>query len=220
MQATWEGALAQLSTDPRFTLSALPVHARQQLFAQHVSALREKALSALHALFAAHTQADPLNTPFTALPLSALIAAPPVQKLGLDDAHHLEDAYARWRGAKRNEAERAFQAMLGENAFVEFWGRVRKDQMTQKGREDAERMGVKMDDDDIIGEEEGEEEGEKVDLKALARGIDVREIEKVLRNDRRYTVFDHIPDVREKWIRDHLERLAAPKLSVHVPEHA
>jgi transcription elongation regulator 1 len=62
-----------------------------------------------------------------------------------------------------------------------------------------------------------------------------------VQNDKRYLMFDHVPEQRERWLRvstrtdaehpnrasncdlllkDYLSQLAAPKLSVHVPESA
>lgn len=61
--------------------------------------------------------------------------------------------------------------MLSENAFLEFWGRLGK--IGGKGVDET----ILNDD---IGEEEGEE-GERVDMKKLAKGIDIKEIVKVLK---------------------------------------
>lgn len=62
--------------------------------------------------------------------------------------------------------------MMAENSFVEFWGRLGK-----IGGEGVDG-GVKADE---IGEDEGEAFGGKVDMKVLAKNIDVSDIEKVLR---------------------------------------
>ncbi|KAL5521253.1 hypothetical protein ACEPAG_9176 [Sanghuangporus baumii] len=208
--ATWKSSLEQLRTDPRFVHSALPFSAQQVLFNKHVDALRNKHLEALHSLFEAH--ALTLNTEFSELPLTSIQTSLPAQKLSLDkDIDALGREYRRWLHGRISRAEGEFQQMLNENSFVEFWGRVRK------MREEAEgSMKFEIGAEDLPGEED---ETGKVDLKALAKSVDVREIERVLKSDRRYTIFDHIPDQREKWIREHIENLAAPKLSVHVPEH-
>ncbi|CUA74190.1 glu-rich pro-rich WW domain-containing protein [Rhizoctonia solani] len=123
----------------------------------------------------------------------------------------LADEYARWQRTKVTEARHAFDALLGENSFVEFWGRLAK-----IGGEGVEG-GVPVDQDDEENEE-GEGGGGKVDMKALAKNVDVSEMEKVLKHDKRYTIFDHVPEQREQWIRDYLSRQSAPKLSVHAPE--
>ncbi len=62
--------------------------------------------------------------------------------------------------------------MLTENAFVEFWGRLGK-----IGGEGVDG-GVKADD---LGEGEGEGGGGNVDMKVLAKNVDVGEMEKVLK---------------------------------------
>ncbi|EJD07772.1 uncharacterized protein FOMMEDRAFT_16371 [Fomitiporia mediterranea MF3/22] len=208
--ATWTSSLDQLKTDPRFTHSILPNQTRQTLFHKHVGALRNKHLLALHALFEAH--APVLNTEFAELPISSIQTSLPAQKLRLDnDTDALEREYREWRAARTARAEHEFQDMLNENAFIEFWGRVRK--MREEGEGGIK---VEIGAEDLAGEED---ESGKIDLKTLAKSVDVQEIERVLKNDKRYTVFDHIPDQREKWIRAHIEKLAAPKLSVHISEH-
>jgi hypothetical protein len=61
--------------------------------------------------------------------------------------------------------------MLGESSSIELWGRLGK-----IGGEGVEG-GIKAND---LGEDEGEGGGSKVDMKQLAKTIDVEEIEKVL----------------------------------------
>jgi len=204
-----------MKIDPRFDQTALPLKQRQLLFHRHVAALRAKHTAALHALFAAH--APTLDTPFSALPLSSIQTSLPATKLRYDAEHDeigraLEQEYRSWRNQRIVQAEKEFQEMLDENAFVEFWGRVRK---MKEGTDGGMKVDVGA--EDLAGEEDNGD-GEKADLKTLAKSIDVKEIERVLKNDKRYTIFDHIPDEREKWIRAHIEKLAAPKLSVHVGE--
>ena len=72
-----------------------------------------------------------------------------------------------------NEARKAFDDMLLENSFVEFWGRLGK-----LGGEGADGS-VKRDDDG--DEEEGEGGGGNVDMKKLAKNVDITEMEKVLK---------------------------------------
>ena len=88
--------------------------------------------------------------------------------------------------------------------------------------------GNEEDDDDEVEGGEGEEGGGKADLTGMAAKIDLREIEAVLRvsrahflpsesasadeiaatpfvpslqQDKRYKVFDHVPEQREQWVR-------------------
>lgn len=62
--------------------------------------------------------------------------------------------------------------MLAENSFVEFWGRLGK-----IGGEGIDG-GVKADE---MGEGEGEGGGGTVDMKALARNVDIHDMEKVIK---------------------------------------
>ncbi|KAF8739019.1 FF domain, partial [Rhizoctonia solani] len=235
--ATWDSSLSTLESDSRFQHASqvLPIGAQRAKFAAHTEHLRARYISQLHALFEAHMTS--LNMPAEALPKSVRGSLPAV-KLGFvtddlekegpgDDQEMLDDddtsksqgrlnkgladEYARWQRNKVAEARVAFDALLGENSFVEFWGRLAK-----MGGEGI-NGGVPIDGDDEENEE-GEGGGGKVDMKALAKNVDVSEMEKVLRHDKRYTIFDHVPEQREQWIRDYLSRQAAPKLSVHAPE--
>ena len=61
--------------------------------------------------------------------------------------------------------------MMGENSFVEFWGRL--------GKIGGAGVDSSIQNDDI-GEEENED-GERVDMKKLAKAVDVKEILKVLK---------------------------------------
>ncbi|CCO33875.1 Transcription elongation regulator 1 AltName: Full=Formin-binding protein 28 [Rhizoctonia solani AG-1 IB] len=235
--ATWDSSLPALESDPRFQHASQVLHvgAQRAKFAAHVEHLRARYISQLHALFEAHMTG--LNMPAEALPKSVRGSLPAV-KLGFvtddldkegpgededmaDDEDNsksqarlnrgLADEYARWQRGKVTEARLAFDALLGENSFVEFWGRLAK-----MGGEGV-NGGVPVDEDDDENEE-GEGGGGKVDMKALAKNVDVSEMEKVLKHDKRYAIFDHVPEQREQWIRDYLSRQAAPKLSVHAPE--
>ncbi|KIM22077.1 hypothetical protein M408DRAFT_333084 [Serendipita vermifera MAFF 305830] len=137
----------------------------------------------------------------------------------------LRDEFESWQRRRFSEARVAFDAMLAENAFVEFWGRVGKMGLTDQ--EEKARLGKMVFADEgaagaanAVEEEEEGEEGEggggKRDLQALAKGVDVGEVEKVLKRDKRYIVFDYMPQERERWLTDHLRGLSAPKASVHV----
>ncbi|KZT72468.1 HSP90-domain-containing protein [Daedalea quercina L-15889] len=200
-QTTWDGALPQLKTDPRFVNSPLPLNQQIHLFHAHVAAVRAKHMASLHGLFESHTPS--LATKFTDLPVSSLVSSLPATKLGFDIGH-LEEEFKAWQRERTHQARLAFDQMLGENAFVEFWGRLGK--IGGKGVDEA----IKADD---LGDDAEEEQ---VDMKALAKNVDLNEMVKVLKNDKRYLVFDHVPELREQWLRDYLSQLPPPKLSVHV----
>lgn len=100
-----------------------------------------------------------------------MIDDPVVKRLDLDpDA--LEDRFNAWRRASEAEARREFDTMLGENSFVEFWGRMRKKTL------DEEARGVR---EDEMEEGEGMGDGGAADLTVLAKQIDLEEIKSVLR---------------------------------------
>lgn len=157
--------LPQLKTDPRFTRSVLPLNQQIHLFHVHIGQLRAKHLSGLYALFDSH--APLLSTSFTELPVSSLLTSLPATKLGLD-IHALEDEYERWNRERTTEARKAFDEMLAENSFVEFWGRLGK-------------IGGQGVDKTIKADDIGEDDEEIVDMKALAKTVDLNEVVKVLR---------------------------------------
>lgn len=131
--------------------------------------LRSKHLNSLHALFSAHTPS--LASPFSQLPLESIEKSLPAIKLGFD-SRELERVFDKWQRERTFDARKAFDEMLTENAFVEFWGRLGK-----LGGEGVDG-GVTAED---LGEDEGEGFGGKVDMKALAKNVDLKEIVKVLK---------------------------------------
>ncbi|KAH9938277.1 uncharacterized protein B0H18DRAFT_966380 [Fomitopsis serialis] len=200
-QVTWDGVVPQLKKDPRFVHSPLPLNQQVHLFHAHVAALRAKHITSLHGLFESHTPS--LATKFTDLPVASLVSSLPATKLG-SNVDRLEEEFKAWQRERSHQARLAFDQMLSENAFVEFWGRLGK--IGGKGVDGT----IKVDD---LGEDAEEEQ---VDMKALAKNVDLNEMVKVLKNDKRYLVFDHVPELREQWLRDYLSQLPPPKLSVHV----
>ncbi|KAI0254742.1 Hsp90 protein-domain-containing protein [Lactifluus subvellereus] len=196
-QATWESSLVQLQTDPRFRHSSLPLSHQHRLFEEHVGQLRTKHLDNLHALF--HSKAPSLATEFTALPITSLLTSLPATKLGFD-VFKLEGEFDRWQRTRTTDARKAFDDMLHENSFIEFWGRLNK-----LGGEGADG-GVKRDDDG--DEDEGEAGGGNVDMKKLAKSVDITEMERVLKGDKRYIMFEHVPEQRERWLRVRMRLLS------------
>ena len=169
LQMTWAAALPQLKTDPRFRNSPLPPNLQLHLFRGYVGHLRSKHMNGLYTLFGSYTPT--LATSFSALPLSSLLASLPVTKLGFD-IKGLESEFDKWQRERTREARKAFDEMLAGNSFVEFWGRLGK-----IGGEGVDG-GVKADE---IEDDEGEGGGGKVDMKVLAKSIDVGDMEKVLK---------------------------------------
>ncbi|KAG6810417.1 hypothetical protein H0H92_011956, partial [Tricholoma furcatifolium] len=172
-QTTWDVALPQLKSDPRFRNSPLQPNHQLHLFHSHVEHLRSRHVKSMYALFEAH--APTLAVRFDDLPVTSLLSAPPVVKLGYN-SRDLEQTFDRWQRERHSESRKAFDEMLSENSFVEFWGRLGK-----IGGEGVDG-GVKADETEG---DEGEGGGGKVDMKALAKNVDVEEVEKVLKNDKR-----------------------------------
>jgi len=134
-------------------------------------------LDSLHALFISHSPS--LAAEFAALPVASLHSSLPATKLGFD-VFKLEEEFDRWQRIRTTEARKAFDDMLHENSFVEFWGRLGK-----LGGDGVEG-GVKRDGDGDEGEGEGEGGGGNVDMKKLAKSVDITEMEKVLKVRARY----------------------------------
>ncbi|KAF8138301.1 Hsp90 protein-domain-containing protein [Boletus edulis] len=203
-QLSWDAVLPQLKTDSRFTNSLLPRDQQLHLFHSHVHQLRSKYLNSLHALFSAHTPS--LAASFSQLPLESIEKSLPTTKLGFDIGE-LEKEFDKWQRERTSGARKAFDDMLTENAFVKFWGRLRK-----MGGEGVDG-GVAAED---LGENEGEGFGGKVDMKVLAKNVDLEDIVKVLKNDKRYMMFEHVPDQRERWIRVSMRLLRSLVLTLCV----
>ena len=85
----------------------------------------------------------------------------------------LEGEFDKWQRTRTTEARKAFDDMLQENSFVEFWGRLGK-----LGGEGVEG-GVKRDEDE--DDDAGEGGGGNVDMKKLAKSVDITEMVKVLK---------------------------------------
>ncbi|TFK28756.1 HSP90-domain-containing protein [Coprinopsis marcescibilis] len=188
-QTNWDTAIEQLRIDPRFINSPLSQNIQVKLFHAHIAHLRIKHLSALHSLFEENSPS--LKTKFEELPISSFITSQQVVKLGYD-IHQLEGEYNRWQRERYTEARRAFDEMLTENSFVEFWGRL------SKMKDVTLDQGLQVTSEDI-GEDD--EPVNQLNMKALAQSVDIGEMVKVLKRDRRYAIFDCSPEDREKWLR-------------------
>ena len=182
------------------------VDGRRALFDEHMEHLRGKRRDLLAKLFAKHAQ-DALQTGGDVI-LPLVRADPAYIESALPrfvgDTHQgqqhttLEaefDAWDQWRHA---QARREFQDMLRENAFVDFWGRLQK-------RDKSEA--------DTIDEDD---EGTMVSLLDMASQLDIQAMESVLKMDKRYKVFAHVPEQRTAWVRAYLQSLSVPKRAVRL----
>jgi transcription elongation regulator 1 len=139
---------------------------KRRVFDTHIARIAGKRSNALYQLFQNHTPT--LDTAYDSV-YPKIVDDPIVQRLGLD-VNSLEDRWRAWLAAQVSDARIQFDVMLGENSFVEFWGKMRKKEV------DEAAAAVKKDPD-----EEDEEEEAGADLTKLAQQIDLNEIKAVLR---------------------------------------
>jgi len=106
-----------------------------------------------------------------------------------------------WQADRTKTARKEFDELLNENSFVGFWGGVGKmgvQEGKEKGTMGTVVPGMEDIEDGPVDEDEGA--GGKVDLKTLAKGIGRKQVEDVLKSDKRYQVFAHIPEQRTQWV--------------------
>lgn len=187
-QVTWQDILPILQQDVRFAHPALRMGDKRRIFEEHIARLGANKGDALNKLFA--TAAPELHTPYEEV-YAAIADDPLVARLGLAGAA-LEERFAAWRRAREVEARREFDTLLSENKFVDFWGRMRNKEL------DESAANVEEQEEREAGE--GLHDGGDADMVALAQKMDLSEVKAVLRRDRRYRQFDHIPEERERWL--------------------
>lgn len=157
-----------LQADPRFNHPSLNPHDKRRMFENHLAQLGSKRSNDLDQLFKTHVTT--LATTYDEI-YPKIVDDFTVKRLGLQ-GEALEDRFKAWHRMRESEARREFDQMLGENSFVEFWGRMRKKKL------DEAALKVEADE---MGEGEGLGEGGAADLTALAKQIDLNEIKAVLR---------------------------------------
>lgn len=201
--ARFDDVAPTLAADSRFDAPSLHPTDKRRLFDAHQQKLYRSRVGDVESLFAAH--ATSLTTPFDAV-LPAISSDPHVTRLVGSDFNQLESLYDGWLARRTRQAREDFTQMLKENSVLEHWGRMKKMEKREKGK--------------LIGEEGVREdsEDEEPDAREMAEQIDLKAIHAVLRNDKRYLEFDHVPEDRERWVEDYVNNLAAPKTTVHQRE--
>lgn len=190
-EMTWQDALPILRQDGRYAHPSLREGDKRRLFENHMARLGANKSNALSALFASASPS--LDTRFDEV-YAKISEDPLVVRLGLGP-DTLRERYDTWAKGRDVTARAELNTLLAENSFVEFWGKMRKKTLDEAA--------AKIKDEDI---ESGDEEAE-ADIIALARQVDLDEIKTILRRDKRYRQFDHIPEERERWIREYLENM-------------
>ncbi|GAA6013926.1 hypothetical protein JCM10207_000168 [Rhodosporidiobolus poonsookiae] len=204
-KARFEDLAPTLSRDPRFDAPSLHPSDKRRFFDQHQQKLYRTRLSDVESLFAQHSPA--LTTPFHDV-LPSISSDPHVSRLVGTDYDHLEQLYSAWMARREQQARKDFTTMLKENAVVEHWGRMKK----MEKREKATLIGEEGTRNDESDEEDGP------GMREMAEQVDMKAIHAVLRQDKRYLDFNHMPEERDRWIEDYVANLAAPKTTMHQKE--
>ena len=161
---SWDEVAPGLSNDPRFNLPGLTPQFRLHLFRTHIEQLSSKRLGSLESVFAAITPR--LDASFDQV-LPKLTEDALVQRHGYSDAK-LEDLYITWQRKAKLQARDDLLAMLKENAYVEFWGRLSKEASEKRVAEG-------------IPEDEETAEADQVDLKSMSQKFDLKQASAVLK---------------------------------------
>ncbi|GAA6039894.1 hypothetical protein JCM8097_006787 [Rhodosporidiobolus ruineniae] len=213
-KARFDDLAPTLARDSRFDAPSLHPSDKRRLFAQHVDKLHRTRLGEVEALFARETQSaaekkrtSSLVTRFEEV-LPSISKDPHVTRFVGEDFDALEDLFRAWLSRRAQQARAEFDQMLQENAMVQHWGRLKK-------KEKTEKVALIGQGGEVRREGEVDEEDEEMGLGEMAEQVDMRAIHAVLRQDKRYLEFNHVPEDRERWIEEYVDRLAAPKMTMH-----
>jgi transcription elongation regulator 1 len=141
------------------------------------------------------------------------------------DFDKLEGLYNAWVKKRVIEARRDFDVLLSESPILEHWGRLKQEKKSGKGEEI--KGGLEDDEDEEGGDD-------AIDIKSMAAQVDLTAVQAVLKvnrhfssamsaltnvfslqHDKRFLIFNHVPEDRVKWIEEFMNNLAAPDLTVH-----
>lgn len=211
--ATFESAIDTLSRDDRFRAQALSQNERQRIFYEHVDHLNRRRLRSLEDVFEKY--APSLDTEReVALPL--ILDDEEIDRKQLTQLHALVsgsktvgDLFDEWQARREQDSHKSFLQMLKENAFVDFWGSLRREH-ERKGDDGEKDAGPE--ETNLTNDED--EDANIPSLLQMAATIDLDEIHAVLRDDQRYRAFRHKPEMREEWIREYLQQMTVPKKTV------
>ncbi|CAJ0755188.1 6779_t:CDS:10 [Entrophospora sp. SA101] len=184
-ETTWETKKTDLERDSRYHSERLNDGDREQLFNEHLNQLYQKNLKAYHQLLDKHVNLDT-----TWLEISHIIKDDPrSSRLSKSDTV-LEELFDKYLERRILKAKEEFRELLQENKLVEY--RTRLVKLSEDGA--ADETGT---------------------MKEKARGLTLEEINDLLKDDKRYLVLNHIPEVRDETILEFLNKLEAPKMTVH-----
>ncbi|CAG8677113.1 2117_t:CDS:2, partial [Racocetra persica] len=182
-ETTWDGKKHSLEHDPRFHGEGLEDNDRERLFNEHTEDLYQKRLKSYHQLLSQHVKLDT-----TWIEIQPVIKEDPrAVRLSKNEAL-LEELFDKYLAREIEKAKKEFLELLKENQFIEY--RTRMVQLSENGAKD----------------ETGAE-------KEKARGLTKEEIHDVLKEDNRYLVLNHMPEVRDEFITEYLNNFEAPKMT-------
>lgn len=174
-------AMHLLSSDGRFDTPGIRTSEKEQLVHQHLLTLNNRRLEELHGVFEKYAPA---------LDIEAKVALPLIknddelQRRKMDQIQviqsgrkNIDDLFHEWKREQEQEAIAAFQQMLKENAFINFWGGLRQEHEQRKRKE------RENDDEKPNGTRQGEDEedDDEPDLLQMAGNVDLEEIHSILR---------------------------------------
>lgn len=162
--AAWDDVAPSLSNDPRFNLPGLTPQFRLHLFRTHIDQISSKRLGNLEAVFSKHTPR--LDASFDQV-VPKLKEDALVQRHGYSDSR-LEDLYLTWQRKAKLQARDDLLAMLKENSFIEFWGKLAKEAKEKRAEEG-------------VPEDEETAESDQVDLKSMSQKFDLKQASAVLK---------------------------------------
>lgn len=174
---TWPAAQARLVGDTRFSTPGDPLLPEDKVafFDEHVAHISERRRNQLARLFAKHAVHDDGTERLDIEPnvVVTLVANDPEYEnsgahlfVGTNDS--LAHEYTAWDTWRQKLARENFESMLQENAFVDFWGRLRKERERQENTNI--NTDVKAEDEDETG----------ATILEMASAIELKEIESVL----------------------------------------
>ncbi|CAO1614524.1 unnamed protein product [Sympodiomycopsis kandeliae] len=222
---TWSQATEDLRSDSRFETPGLAHSSRRQMFDDHIDKLIDRKRDQLNNIF--HSYAPQLNTDAkVALPL--IKEDPEYHRLDfkrfitelnrMDERDSLHKEFESWSIKRKETAKKEFFEMLKEDSFVQFWGSLRSEN-SKKGDGDDEDIQKALKQNEEMGDfhnDGDEEDGDNGNgnLAQMANQIDLEQIHSVLRNDQRYRVWKFDPELRDQWIREHLNSLSGRSRTV------
>lgn len=156
-----------LSRDERFHLPGLSPALRSQIFEAHIDSLNSRRQGTLEATFErlTATEARRLDLRFADIwpKMETDMAVHHVNK----SREEIRDMYEDWLDRRIHvQAKADLEECMRENSFVEYWGRLKRDQQAK------EEKGI---------EDEDADDTEVVDVKQMSQKIDLQEMAAVLK---------------------------------------